>query len=233
MSAAFDYLAAAEAALAGLRSALEGSAPQDAPATPDAVPAPPRGLADPAQFFAYVRARPPLGPTLSQEEVDGCTRILAACGAERFPASWAAYVLATSVHETAGTLRPVREYGKGAGRTYGKPGRNGGQIAYGRGDVQLTWDQNYERADRELELGGRLIANYDLALEPAISARIIVRGMREGWFTGVSLEKYLPLVADLKQFENARKIVNGTDKAALIAGYAVTFQAALQAGGWR
>jgi len=233
VSAAFDYLAAAEAALAGLRGALEGSAPQGAPATAEAAPAAPRGLADPAKFFAYVRARSPLGPTLSKEEVDGCERILAACAGERFPASWAAYVLATAVHETAGTLRPVREYGKGAGRSYGKPGRNGGQIAYGRGDVQLTWDQNYERADRELELGGRLIANYDLALEPAISARIIVRGMREGWFTGKGLRTYLPEVADAKQFENARRIVNGTDKAALIAGYAVTFQAALQAGGWR
>lgn len=230
---ALERLAAVETALAALRADLEGSTTDAAPQVPEAAPEPPHGLADPAGFFAYVRTRPPLGPTLSQEEVDGCTRILAACAAERFPASWAAYVLATAVHETAGTLRPLREYGKGAGRPYGKPGRNGGQIAYGRGDVQLTWDQNYERADRELDLGGRLVANYDLALEPAISARIIVRGMREGWFTDKALRTYLPVVADASQFKNARRIVNGTDRAELIAGYAVTFQAALQAGGWR
>lgn len=233
MSTALDHLATAEAALAALRAELTRSPAQDAPATPEAAPEPPRGLADPAKFFAYVRARPPLGPTLSQEEVDGCTRILGAGAAERFPVAWVAYVLATAVHETAGALRPVREYGKGAGRPYGKPGRNGGQVAYGRGDVQLTWDDNYERADRELGLGGRLIANYDLALDPAISARIIVRGMREGWFTGMGLATYLPATATSGQFENARRIVNGSDKAALIAGYAVTFQAALQAGGWR
>jgi hypothetical protein len=233
LNIALEHLAVAEGALARLRAALTAVAADPAPQGPQPTSEPPRGLADPAGFFAYVRARPPLGPTLSQEEVDGCTRLLDACAAERFPVSWAAYVLATAVHETAGTLRPLREYGKGAGRPYGKPGRNGGQIAYGRGDVQLTWDENYERADRELDLGGRLVANYDLALEPAISARIIVRGMREGWFTGKGLRTYLPEVADASQFKNARRIVNGTDRAELIAGYAVTFQAALQAGGWR
>lgn len=233
MTAALDHLAAAEAALAALRAELTRSPAQDAPVTPQAAPEPPRGLADPAKFFAYVRARPPLGPTLSQEEVDGCTRILGACAAERFPVAWAAYVLATAVHETAGQLRPIAEYGKGAGRQYGKPGKHGGQVAYGRGDVQLTWDYNYERADRELGLNGALVANYDLALDPAISSRIIVRGMEEGWFTGKRLEDYLPATANAAQFASARRIVNGTDKADLIAGYAVTFQAGLQAGWWR
>lgn len=193
----------------------------------------PRGLAKPAKFFDYVRTRPPLGPSLSAEEVTGCERILAACAAASFPVSWTAYTLATEIHETAGTLRPIREYGKGAGRKYGVPGRNMGQVPYGRGDVQLTWDDNYERADRELGLNGALIANYDLALDPAISARIIVRGMEAGWFTGKGLADYLPAVAEPKHFIPARRIVNGTDKAELIAGYAVTIQAGLQAGEWR
>lgn len=204
-----------------------------------AVPAPsqpqptPRGLGVPAKFFDYVRSRAPLGPTLSAEEVAGCERILDACVAAAFPVSWAAYTLATAVHETAGTLRPIREYGKGAGKKYGVPGRNKGQVAYGRGDVQLTWDENYERADRELGLNGALIANYDLALDPAISAKVIVRGMEEGWFTGKRLADYLPAAAPRAQFASARRIVNGTDKADLIAGYAETFQSALQAGGWQ
>lgn len=228
-AAALAELAKIDAAAAALRGLL--SQPVADPAGP--VPDVARGLANPSAFFAYVRARPPLGPTLSQAEVDGCTRILGACTAARFPVAWAAYVLATAVHETAGQLRPVAEYGKGAGRPYGKSGRNGGQVAYGRGDVQLTWDENYERADRELGLGGRLIANYDLALDPEISARIIVRGMQEGWFTGKALAAYLPATATQAQFAAARRIVNGTDKAELIAGYAATFQAALQAGGWR
>ena len=227
--AALAELAKIDAAAAALRALL--SQPVADPAGP--VPDVAHGLANPSAFFAYVRARPPLGPPLSQAEVDGCTRIQGACAAARFPVAWGAYVLATAVHETAGQLRPIAEYGKGAGRPYGKPGRNGGQVAYGRGDVQLTWDENYERADRELGLGGRLIANYDLALDPEISARIIVRGMQEGWFTGKALAAYLPATATQAQFAAARRIVNGTDKAELIAGYAVTFQAALQAGGWR
>ncbi|WP_374534410.1 hypothetical protein [Phenylobacterium sp.] len=227
-AAALAELAKSDAAAAALRALLADPLDRPTPTAPE-----PTGLANPNAFFAYVRARPPLGPTLSQAEVDGCTRILGACAAARFPVAWAAYVLATAVHETAGQLRPIAEYGKGAGRPYGKPGRNGGQVAYGRGDVQLTWDENYERADRELGLGGRLIANYDLALDPEISARIIVRGMQEGWFTGKKLVDYLPATATQAQFAAARRIVNGTDKAELIAGYAVTFQAALQAGGWR
>ena len=230
MTLELEHLTAAEEALKRLRGVLEGKA---ATTAADPAPVAGAGLADPSKFFAYVRSRPPLGPTLSQAEVDGCTRILAACAASSFPVSWAAYVLATAVHETAGQLRPITEYGKGAGKQYGKPGKHGGQAAYGRGDVQLTWDYNYERADRELGLNGALVANYDLALDPAISSRIIVRGMEEGWFTGKKLEDYLPATANQAQFAAARRIVNGTDKADLIAGYAVTYQAGLQAGGWR
>ncbi|MFN3585203.1 hypothetical protein [Phenylobacterium sp.] len=209
------------------------SQPEERQGPPAPAAAAPHGLSDPGAFFDHLRKHPLLGPVLTQDEVEGCQRILAACAAERLPTAWAAYVLATTIHETAGTLKPIREYGKGAGRPYGKPGRNGGQIAYGRGDVQLTWDDNYERADRELGLNGALIANYDLALDPQVSARVIVRGMEKGWFTGKGLADYLPETATLAQFTAARRIVNGTDRAALIAGYAVTIQDALKAGGWR
>ncbi|MGH6996977.1 MAG: hypothetical protein ACREEO_02235 [Phenylobacterium sp.] len=211
--------------------ALEAFFMREAP--PANAPAPARGLAEPGRFFEHLRGRPPLGPTLSQGEVAGCERILAACAGAGFPPAWTAYALATCVHETAGAMAPVREYGKGAGRVYGKPGRNGGQVAYGRGDVQLTWDENYERADRELGLNGALVADYDLALDPQVSARVLVSGMEGGWFTGKGLRLYLPEVARRDQFVAARKIVNGTDRAELIAGYAETFQGALQAGGWR
>lgn len=229
MTLELEHLTAAQDALQRLRGLLEGAAAAPPVEAPQAAAA---GLADASKFFAHVRSRPPLGPTLSQAEVDGCTRILAACAAASFPVAWAAYVLATAVHETAGQLRPIAEYGKGAGKQYGKAGKHG-QAAYGRGDVQLTWDYNYERADRELGLNGALIANYDLALDPAISSRIIVRGMEDGWFTGKRLEDYLPATANQAQFAAARRIVNGTDKADLIASYAVTFQAGLQAGWWR
>lgn len=200
------------------------------PEAPFAAP----GLTRPEAFYAALKASAPFGPTLTQAEVDGCNRILKAC--DHLPVSHAAYVLATAFHETAGMMAPRREIGRGQGRAYGKPGRNGGQIAYGRGDVQLTWDDNYERADRELGLGGRLIADYDLALDPEISARILVRGMTEGWFhkaPAKGLASYLPPIATAAQFAAARATVNGSDRAELIAGYAVAVQAALLKGEWQ
>lgn len=231
-AAALAALAEMRAAVAAMEAALVDDTGQTPPGPVAPAPAPRQGLADAAAFFSAVRQSAPLGPTLSQAEVDGCVRILTACVGS--PLAYTAYILATDIHETAGTMRPIAEYGKGAGKPYGQPGRNGGQRPYGRGDVQLTHDDNYERADAELGLNGGLIANYELALDPEISARIIVRGMTAGWFTKKRLADYLPATgaATRDQFKSARRIVNGTDKADLIAGYAVNLQSALQAGGW-
>lgn len=189
-------------------------------------------LVRPAEFYAALRATAPLGPKLTAEEVDGCKALLTACAAA--PLAYAACMFGTAYHETAGTLRPIAEYGKGHGKPYGRPGLFGGQAAYGRGYVQLTWDGNYERADRELQLHGALLADFDLALDPLIAARIMRRGMEEGWFTHKRLADYLPAAgaASRAQFIQSRRIINGTDKAALIAGHCLSFQAALQAGGW-
>lgn len=229
---------ALEKALVGVEALLAAGVAEPPIFPPDEPPErPAAGLPDEAawkRFFDYVRERPPLGPRLNQLEVDGCRRILAACADERLPASWAAYVLATAYHETDGQLRPIAEIGKGKGRSYGVPGPHNGQVAYGRGDVQLTWPDNYARADAALGLGGALIADYDLALDPEISARILVRGMRDGWFTGKTLNDRIGgPPAPKEHFVRARAIVNGTDKAELIAGYAVTFQDALLAAGWQ
>lgn len=176
---------------------------------------------DPAAFFAAVRGK--FG-ALTQPQVDGFNALLAAM--QGWPVSWVAYGLATAWHETASTMQPIAEYGKGRGRKYGVPGRNGGQVAYGRGYVQLTWDDNYDKADAELGLNGALKANYALAMQPDIAAKILRKGMEEGWFTGKKLADYLP-----GDYTNARRIINGTDKASQIAGYAMSFEAALKDAG--
>lgn len=139
----------------------------------------------------------------------------------------AAYLLATVWHETAQTMRPIAEFGKGRGRAYGVRGPHRGQVAYGRGYVQLTWATNYARADRELGLDGALIADYDLAMEPAIAYQILVTGMYEGWFTGKRLADYIRVA--LCDYHNARRIINGVDCAAKIAGHARHFFGALTA----
>lgn len=99
--------------------------------------------------------------------------------------------------------------------------------------MQLTWDRNYEWADKSLELGGSLLKDFNRALEPEIATRILVKGMETGAFTGKRLGNYLPgEKGDIPSFTRCRLIINGTDKAALIAELAVDFQVALIAGGW-
>lgn len=181
-------------------------------------------LADPDKFFAAVRA---ITGTLDQVQVDTLNRLLA--GASHWPIGWLAYGLATAWHEAR--LKPIPEWGKGQGRPYAKAGKYG-QAQYGRGLVQLTWDKNYEWADAALGLGGKLLANFDRALEPDIAARILVLGMETGAFTGKKLADYIAGRGTRPVFAMARRIINGTDKADLIAGYAERFQAALDAGGW-
>lgn len=176
-------------------------------------------------FFAAVR-NAPFGGSLNQSQVDGLTSILDEWekrgGGDQRDLS---YELATGFHETAQTMQPIREYGKGKGHPYGKPGKHGGQIAYGRGLVQLTWDYNYAKADAELGLNGALTGNYELALRPDIAAAIMFGGMEKGWFTGKKLSDYIgPGKCD---YRNARRIINGLDKANLIAGYASEFEAAM------
>ncbi|MEG8051017.1 hypothetical protein QP178_14470 [Sphingomonas aurantiaca] len=193
--------------------------------------APARGLASPDKFFASIR---PLFGTMTQAQVEGIQAKLAAFASQASPLAYVAYGLATSFHETGAKMQPVPEIGRGRNYPYGKPGKHSGQIAYGRGDVQLTWDYNYERADNELGLKGALTSNYDRALETEISAKIMVLGMTEGWFTARKFSTYLPAKgpATLVQFTSARRIINGIDRAEKVAGYAMSFQAALVAGGW-
>jgi len=184
-----------------------------------------RSLSTPATFYSSVRA---ITGGLDQVQVDTIEALLDA--AKHWPIAWLAYAFATAWHEAR--LKPIEEYGKGKGRKYGVVGKHG-QIAYGRGLVQLTWDYNYERADKELNLGGALTKNYALALDPHIATQIMVRGMEEGWFTGKKLADYLPApLGTVAQFMEARRIINGTDRAKDIAEYARKFQDALVVGKW-
>jgi hypothetical protein len=178
-----------------------------------------------AAFFDSVR--PLFGGSLSQPQVDGMALIAQAW--DKYgdgDTAKLAYVLATAFHETAQKMQPLREYGKGKGKKYGKPDETG-KAPYGRGHVQLTWRENYVNADKKLKLGGKLAADYDLALDPTISVRVLITGMIEGWFAGKKLGDYIH--GDVMDFVGARRIVNGTDKATLISEHARTFLKALEA----
>jgi putative chitinase len=196
------------------------------------------GLDNPQAFFDSVRESGVLGGTLKPDQVKGLEAVLGAAKAASWPLAFTAYALATAGHETAHTMQPVREafwlsenWRRANLRYY---------PFYGRGYVQLTWKANYQKADRELGLGGSLNDNLDLAMNPDIAAKIMVKGMQEGWFAGDksgrrhTLVRHVPAdgAASVAQFTSARRIINGTDKAAKIAGEAIKFQAALRAGGW-
>lgn len=184
-----------------------------------------RSMKDAELFFKGVRG---VTGSLDQVQVSVINSLLT--DASHWSVSWLAYGLATAWHEAR--LKPIEEIGKGKGRKYGVPDKTG-QVPYGRGLVQLTWDYNYARADKELGLGGALVKDYDLALDSMVAGKILVGGMEEGWFTGKKLADYLPDPRGTDaQFREARRIINGTDRAELIAGYAAQFQAACTAGGW-
>lgn len=149
---------------------------------------------------------------------------------------WRAYMLATSYHETAQTMMPIEEWGRGRGKSYGRKMKLNGQpytwpdqIYYGRGDVQLTWYENYERMGDLLSLP--LLEQPELALDPEISAQILVEGMilgksNRGDFTGYSLENFFNPQRD-DPF-GARRIINGLDSAHTIAGYHYKFLEAIR-----
>lgn len=152
---------------------------------------------------------------------------------------WLAYMFATVFHETAMTMQPIEEYGKGKGRKYGSKIKRSGvryslpdKIYYGRGLVQLTWYENYELMSRLLFNDKRLLVEPELVLDPKVSTSIMFEGMLKssssfGDFTGKCLEMYFNDEKD--DPKNARRIINGTDKARTIAGYHNIFLEALKA----
>lgn len=224
------------------------------------VPAPPVLTEDAAfaftdygKFYDFLRANHMLGPKIDAKEFEGCDKIIRACAVAGWGISWVAYALATTYHETAHTMQPVKEIGGDAyftrmydingnrpakARELGNLTPGDGKKYPGRGYVQLTGKGNYAKATaklRELGFNVDLVANPDLAMRPDIAAVILVHGMREGWFTGRDIDDDLPngKLGTLAQFVASRDIINGKDKQALIAGYAIDFQTGLQAGGYK
>jgi predicted chitinase len=131
-------------------------------------------------------------------------------------------MLATVYKECATRMWPTTEYGS---EDYLK-----GKEYYpyiGRGFVQLTWEENYKNAGIALGLidDRDLVVHPDVALDSLIAARIMFRGMAEGWFTGAKLGQYFNDTVD--DPVGARRIINGTDCAYEIADYHQIFLSAL------
>ncbi|MBB4104867.1 hypothetical protein [Allorhizobium borbori] len=194
-------------------------------------------------FFDTVRARLFHG-RLRAGQIDGMNAIL-----DRFEDvmpegddRWLAYMLATAYHETAETMQPVREtlapsdaramailddaFARGRLKGVKTPYwrlDTGGKSWLGRGFVQLTHRRNYEAMTKVT--GIDLVAAPERAMEIDVAVTILFRGMIDGCFTGRKLADFF--AGDREDWTGARRIINGTDRAVLVAGYARTFYAAI------
>ena len=193
-------------------------------------------------LFAYLR-RAPFGGRLTQLQVEGVERLIAAWDRNApQPADerQLAYVLATIFHETGGRMQTVREtfatsdaqairrldaaMAAGRLRQVSKPYWRAGW--FGRGDVQTTHERNYRKVGEAI--GVDLVADPAKLLNPDVSAKAAIVGMLQGLFVpGHDLDRYFN--PEREDPEGARRIINGTDKASLIAGYYRNFLDSLEA----
>ena len=163
---------------------------------------------------------------LEQSFVDGVNLVVDESEKQGLEYNQTAYVLATAYHESAGTFLPVKEaywlsenWRKNNLRYY---------PYYGRGLVQLTWDYNYLKAGENLGYDTQFVNNPDMVMQQDISVKILVLGSKEGWFTSKKLSDYIDRATGKKDYKQARRIINGMDKAQKIADEALVFEKALR-----
>ncbi|MEQ8589713.1 MAG: hypothetical protein RIB70_08120 [Roseitalea porphyridii] len=168
--------------------------------------------------------------------------------------SYLAAILGQIHHETGGRMQPVLEVFtpdrassaerlqkawnegrlKWVRAPYWLPDETG-RHPVGGGDIQLTHRRNYLAADeglyRRFSVRVGLDEDYDLILDPVVSAHVAFSGMIEGWFRPCRLDDFrTPSGLD---YAAARDIVNG-DAGLIgerIALACATFEAALGAAG--
>lgn len=155
-----------------------------------------------------------------------------------------AYVLATVRWETMHTFLPLKEkrFSRERNpRAWENQNRYWKTGFYGRGYVQITWEENYKKAGKMLSgevftsddvqvavEPDTFLKNPDLVLNPEAAYLICSRGMREGWFTRKKLGDYIQDGTPPDYF-NARRIINGTDHAEDIQIMANQFELLLRA----
>ena len=207
------------------------------------------------KFYEYLRKSNSglFGNSLSKNQVDGLENLLDVW--EEYyaadPDDLLSSNLGTAYHETARTMQPITERGKKSyfdkyepgtklGKVLGNTQPGDGYRYRGEGHVQNTGRANAAKATKRLNevfnLGIDLVKNPELRGDPFISAHSLFLGNKEGWWTGKKLQDYIDGIdedddEDLREFVNARRVVNGTDKAATIAGYAMAFSKAIEYAG--
>ncbi len=105
----------------------------------------------------------------------------------------------------------------------------------GRGFVYVSGRAQYAAWSQRLGLPDcivddtrlpNLVADPDAMARPSIAARTLVRGMRDGLFTGAALGYYVN--AKKTDYYNARRVIDGTSHAREVAASAVLYQTAIE-----
>ena len=183
-------------------------------------------ITDEKIFFDTIRVTL-FGGRLSRVQVDRVQALLIEMQrVELVTPERGAYILATAHWETD-RFNAMEEYASGEayeGRSdLGNVKPGDGKRYKGRGFPMLTGRRNYQMAS---EMTGRdLIENPALASDPDLSAMVIVLGMMGGLFTKRSLAAF---INDGKtDFIQARKVVNGLDRAEVVADLAERYLQAI------
>lgn len=170
---------------------------------------------------------------LTTQNVAGLEKVLAYAEQRQTPIVDLAYIMPTGWWESAQTMHPVKE-AYWLSEDWRRRNLRYWPY-YGRGLIQTTWEDNYRAL--ALLLGypeDYFVDNPDLLLEWEFALPALFVGMEKGIYTGKSLDDYIDDIdeddaEDLREFVNARRIVNGTDKAQTIGRLALTFEKALRA----
>lgn len=185
----------------------------------------------------YSKYHEQFGP-LSNSQVEGIDVLLTFIEGEpvwsemdgRIAKAQLGYILATIKHECGDTYHPIEENGNTRyfqqyeagtrkGKILGNTQPGDGERFKGRGYAQVTGRGLYTKFS---ELTGvDFVANPELMLVPEYSWFACSEGMRKGLFTGKKLSTYIS--GGEINLTAARYVVNGQDRASLIASYARSF----------